>query len=740
MFLEKQQKFNVNIRPIKHAYFVKDGDELALEQVIHLAGTQWGGIRSLIIPVNADYTIDDIFSYYLRFHEPDKFINFVATDVESSSAIKANMEKFFTQRRIFVEYGKFYLENDLTSHILDCIPQQEERPFFNLEKILPGDTRLRNLVLFGEIFPGQEDEYSGKFMLLGGTSDPEKIQFFRSQFNGKMFSSIVNLTSYGIKTKTASGGFFRWACFDLILHESFKSLLLYWNQRAVREASSFWPDSGSDRRVILLPASTLENKELCAELFDGILKKINAGEGHPSDNTNFHVNFLSLSADGSKKLREMATNQEILTKFQGKLSIKFPPAREKVDKLSYLLNYTPIDMVSYQEGVSREPPQLYVLEYGNNEIRFSPPSNFINRRSGGVTVDFESEVWGRYPRTSKVSDLFNKDSWFTEYGLTSLRTISQSPQFLSFNLPPAKDVVFSAIGDKGYGARLTKINQYSHAVIDLLGGLQKAELFANAGVLEILDALALKSTKKLAQRISEIANIGKIHANEIEKVLGDFELPEELKGIPKNLDQLCEKSKLPKNKVLKLLETMSQLGVVVRGYYISCPNCGAFDWFPLGAVDNKVDCGGCSHNFSLPIAEERDREIRWKYRLNSLINRAFDQDILPGIIAAAKIHRDMLFSEIFFGLELLKDDMVLTDMDFVFVNKQKFYGGECKNSTRLTEKDVRTADLGFLEFYFVSIKEFEAPSLAMINEMREKLSTSGKKMEIKILTSKDLLQ
>lgn len=58
--LQPQYKTRFNVRPVKHAYFVREDDKNGLVRVMHYVCTQWGGIRNLILPDSS------ILSYAVR--------------------------------------------------------------------------------------------------------------------------------------------------------------------------------------------------------------------------------------------------------------------------------------------------------------------------------------------------------------------------------------------------------------------------------------------------------------------------------------------------------------------------------------------------------------------------------------------------------------------------------------------------------------------------------------------------
>ena len=59
--LQPQYKVRINVRPVKYAYFVREDDLDSLIRIIQFVCTQWGGIRSLIIPIKPDLSIAPLF-------------------------------------------------------------------------------------------------------------------------------------------------------------------------------------------------------------------------------------------------------------------------------------------------------------------------------------------------------------------------------------------------------------------------------------------------------------------------------------------------------------------------------------------------------------------------------------------------------------------------------------------------------------------------------------------------------
>src|SRR5260370_40496013 len=81
--LKDRYKLKFNIRPVKVAYFVQDGDEQSLADVIRLVSKQWGGMHHLILPVDDDPKFPRTFTHLLLAHDPDMFVEHSASSPDS---------------------------------------------------------------------------------------------------------------------------------------------------------------------------------------------------------------------------------------------------------------------------------------------------------------------------------------------------------------------------------------------------------------------------------------------------------------------------------------------------------------------------------------------------------------------------------------------------------------------------------------------------------------------------------
>jgi hypothetical protein len=321
---------------------------------------------------------------------------------------------------------------------------------------------------------------------------------------------------------------------------------------------------------------------------------------------------------------------------------------------------------------------------------------------------------------------------------------------MDLNLPSEWQTLELLFAARGYSIRISKPGTYVNALVSLLGGFENLDLVASKLAYLLLDTLALKSTKKLAQRIVGQLNLSEDRVTEIQPLLEDMEIVPELKRIPKTYRQLCS-GPLHRYRagLLELLGHLSNHQVVKRGFYLICAHCGTPSWHPLQTMDETVVCLGCSSQFPLPVEYPAGsgNEIQWEYTLNTLVNRVMDQDALPAILAVHHLAKNVAKGKqvccIVPGLELLQSETVKGELDFIFVSNQELFAGECKAGTEIASKDVDTArlaaDLGIHHFYYSTVKRFSQASQQQIDDLKQELEAESSTMQVDLLNGEDLL-
>jgi hypothetical protein len=750
--LQPQYKTRINVRPVKHAYFVRDNDKDALVRVMEYACTQWGGIRNLIIPVRADLSIVQPFEYFLKHHEPDVFVTFLkegeGDDEELREVLQSYLIRLFPQRAVEVEVGDEFVEHDRSMHALGVVPPEQLKSaeltshnFFG-----PEEDRWLLLALFGAIYRSQYQDYSKETRLKNDGVIVGGYPFWYRQSDLSPFSSILNLTGYGIVPYLAEGGSDS-TIFDVVLVNSVNSMCLYWNLRASRESEQFYKDLG--RRTLMLPEKLLTERNALWEMLHLIKEKLH----HQYLSSNLHVSFvIETEADKEKVLAavsgmrgfEQLVDERVVVNLSSNASADSSTVRTRVDTSLKFKFGVPAFSKSYREGTGPRTAVNVGLNYGANEVFFTPPEGFSNRDGYVTALDVESDVWQRYPKDSYSARNIQEEGWFSRYGLTYLAYTPDRPTYLALRLPDEWETVSQYFRGRGYEVRRSRDGVYADGVINLLGGISNVGALASKAAYVLIDALALKSTKKIAQRIAGRFELPEGSEADILGLLREVEVVPELKRVPKTHRQLAGGAMRPfRKELLGLLSRLSERQILKRGFHLPCPHCDTPSWYPLLSIQERLQCPGCSEEFPLPVEHPPGGEIQWEYTLNSLINRAVDQDALPPILALNHLTKGQQACCLIPGLELLQGNNTLAEFDFIFLSGQQLYVGECKAGRMLAEKDFETArraaNVGIREFYFCTVTRWDESSARGIEALRRELQSNGSRMGIRSLDGDDLL-
>lgn len=757
-----RSKLRTNIRPPKVAYFFDEDDDATLLHLLRLAVTDWGGIYNYLLPVRADDTIALGLADIAAIHPPEFFHSYLPTINENpfSGARRAAAiaSKQFGAASDKVVHGPFFESRANGMHPLSVMPRWLVNPpnSFHPDGIynkltsyaFPPDNGdlMYLLAAFGEIPPAQRQDYEKLCLIHERPISLEHADLWTMQRISHAASSPVNLTGCNLGPSYVANG---WSSlpFYIVVASCASTVCYYWNLRAIREAAQF---DRIGRRTILLPARIAKDPNAVTALLNAIR------EAPFLESESCEIDFVITC--GFKEEREAIESTlkiipGIIESAAKKITShswmghkgRVPREADRSRTLEYLYTGSPPVPLSLLQGVPNPvEPTNVALTFGENEVSFVPPASFENRFAGTAVVDLQSDLWERYPRSADVATSIRPAAWWTQYGLSFLVSAPTRSTYLNLSLPSEWQALRLHFGSLGYDIAQSQNGRYADAVVRLLGGLRGASVLASQMAYRVLEKLTLPSTKKIAQRILKDVKVTDVE--ELIRALREPEVVEELKNVCKTFRQLYDSLRhdspdFKEKDLLPLLNELSAAGVVRRGFFLACPHCGTPNWHSLEELREHLICPGCSHKFHLPV-ERPYGEIRWEYRLNSLVNRAMDQDSLPAILALHHIQKSRSIFGATPGVELQpkRQNDVAAEFDFVFVWESKVCAGECKAGTEIGEKDKKAArvaaDLGVAEYFFCTPQNFSAESQLSIAGLAEELKD---RMPVTMLESKALL-
>jgi predicted transcriptional regulator len=227
---------------------------------------------------------------------------------------------------------------------------------------------------------------------------------------------------------------------------------------------------------------------------------------------------------------------------------------------------------------------------------------------------------------------------------------------------------------------VTQDGRYAEALLERLDDIEQLDTVATDEALQILQTLTPRSRPKAAQALSREFARADVNIDQdllVERLKGTGLL---LELEPMSAEALSSRVGRRPREVLATLGPLIHAGLIVRGHHLPCPVCNFKQVLDLVDLDETVRCRACRATFVLPVTEANgSREPALTYRLDGLMARAMDQDVLPVLLALRALKR--LFSDrlVFSwpGVEFTRSGAGV-DVDVLLYNQDAVYCCEVK--------------------------------------------------------------
>lgn len=161
-------------------------------------------------------------------------------------------------------------------------------------------------------------------------------------------------------------------------------------------------------------------------------------------------------------------------------------------------------------------------------------------------------------------------------------------------------------------------------LVEMLGGLGNSYMLCHSPLLTLLESMAARQGFNWYKDRLRLAGI---EANPIDAVGASIEeLPEksfhDFKRVLGNSDAATK----------YWLAWAERSHVILKGFPIQCPSCGAKQWLPVGNFRPPVTCRGCAKVIEFPFGDQP--MINFKYRLSEQTRRVYEVDAMGHILAA----------------------------------------------------------------------------------------------------------
>jgi hypothetical protein len=265
-------------------------------------------------------------------------------------------------------------------------------------------------------------------------------------------------------------------------------------------------------------------------------------------------------------------------------------------------------------------------------------------------------------------------------GLT-LRVYSAPRYRISIRFPSRLDALGDWAEDLGYKATPTQDSRYADALLGRLLHPEDLDALATPVAVNLVKALAPRSRPKLVQRLRrELESSGAtITEAAIAEQLKDVGLFLEIDAL--EVSALAGQANTSSASALSALEPLVAAGFVFRGRAATCPACNVTEFLRLDELAEYVACRACRNEFLLPVRGGDRNEPPMMYRLDGLMARAMDQDILPVLLAYRRVRHRLQSANgvITWQGVVLDSGTQKVDIDLLAYNGDQLIFCECKD-------------------------------------------------------------
>jgi hypothetical protein len=642
------QLFEVELLPARAAYLIRAGSRTGFRRAVQEASTRWGGMCEPIVCVRRGGNFDGWTKQVVEVAKVDAVVNI---DVAEDDAIKV-ADRLGLPLVPLSEIDRWG-EAAWTSNPSSLPPLFESVPVIAVR-----EAPLWQVAAVGDLNDDAEAELENAQVYARRVWEQDGIgraQLFRN--------SLLEQTVSRFRENRASPG---WGSIPSIIwvvkKNSLNECVFFWNLRALR------PLRFSPSNLIILPDGEVEH-------WLGFDTQLHSQLARPDE---FSPDVLIDSwtvPEGS--LHAMAATLG-LTQSQDELRTGHRmPAPIRTPPFTYQVNVEPRDWFVGDRRYGETSEIEAIVNLGQVRLRFDSPIPF--ERPGRTKLRVRSASFSSMPKRAFLARLVHRDGTWSEDSI-QLATSASSVYNFEFHVPTAEEVNEAllintvqahSLSDKGrMGVALLSSDPHN----SLLG----------PGVFGAVQGLTTPRSKELLRELGKLKTVGAESADLIA-------IASRWGG--RGERRVRAAHQLESANAASALESLCANGWAERGFELKCKNCGLASFVLLDQVTSAPLCPACRARGQFSSTDAGPVVF---YRLNSFLDQASDQGVVPHVLAVESLRSIRSAESVLPGIDITFHDARRAEVDLFGVVDGKVAAGEVKTSPgEFTEQqmsnDVRNA-------------------------------------------------
>jgi hypothetical protein len=698
---EGPARFVVSMLPGRAAYLIGSKSQSGFRRAIQEATTRWGGMSEPIVPVLAGGRIGSWHRQVVEVSGVDCFVNVDVSDADAQALAARMGLPLVPLAGIDVHGPASFSINPVSLRTNSSAPNGI---------ITRRDSPLWEAVSAGDLT--EEHEEGLRSLNANVTRAVMPDQVARNALSARTFLD-QSVTSFG--ENFASGAPFSISTIVWITRPNdFRDCLYFWNLRALRSLRPSQP-------MLLLPHNEVQHWLEFGRDFATVLAR--PDEFAPD------VVIASFGVP-EVRLHEIASILGLEASVRKPRSGHSWPAMIRTPPFDYVTNSV-IDVrqwIVFERRYGEDVETDGHIFSGKATLRFPSPVRFLE--VGKTFMQLRSSVFDGLPQRIEIAQrVLNAAIWRNGGIHFGVPAMSSDYRF-DIQVPTPREAVDLVLRTCTSSYVLSDKGLLATA----MGTDAKLDVLLEPNIYEAICELRTPRSKTLKRELE------REYAERATK-LEIQELVERWGGRSERRYRSATELGLPLGEGVAALERLCGLGWAERGFAISCQRCGVRSFVPVGDVTGPAHCPGCgsSQGYTNEMKKTGASGIAVFYRLNSFVDRASDQGVLPHLLVVAALTRRDDNTWLLPGVDVKFGHSQTVEVDVVGVHGGKLISGEVKSSaqdftTQQIKRDIELSKRLTADVHVMA--SLDAIPKETIAEAQKAADRAG--LELLILTCDDL--
>jgi len=758
--MDKQQyNFYTQNRPIKEAFIVNHESPDAkkqIDKIIEYNQYIWGGGYNQIILRNAKAIGDDWFNL-LKAFDPDIIKTFEELPESIENQINFNLTPCYIEK---IENHGLRTKGLLRFPTKENIYNNKLVLFKYLPKQGEENDNLRTFIQynFGIFQDLQWQNHSIKDIEKKEIIDISNVDELSTVLEKQADYAYLSYTTYFSQIYLFAHHHIQepenrnyQTLLTIFVGDKIEDIANYWNHTLLEEN---WRRDFYHK--LFLPIDLIKNDKFMKSLY----KWLNIHSDYAGNQHYTKLKFVSYSLT-EQELEEISTmlNKYIHTSIEKRDSLIIPKFRQ-----NFLARIPSLEKSQF-EGSFPEPTQpveLHSVTNNNSIICTKKPSNEYGNTSDNFMTDIYIQINNTCENDYCLLKLPSRKDIAKDICTTGYTRVNSNNQIsilrqqgnpsLSLSMPNENELFTKLLRDNNYNStekiihkiKISDKGQYLKGFLELFSSIKNAEYFISNDywdkVFKILSGFANNSEEnvteniktKLSKHIQEIGNSfleteegieflsstlahaaksfnsndkGILYRTFLNKAKDEWKEYKKTDNYKERMTNDIE-IEFSEEDLTDELNELIEKGILLLGISPKCPKCGTKKWYSINDIKQKTKCAGCNSENIVNLEE------KWTYKLNTIIEAGYKNDIIPVILALNEIYSRDRKSFLYvpsINIYLKGNSTVFTDLDIACIRDGKFIIGEVKKH----QKNFKPSDFDKL----ITVAKIIKPDIVIISSL-----------------------